>query len=213
MQTTLSGKGSKCRLCSPPDGSSRAGRRKGVPLASPRRETILVGAQAITLKNVLFLCTGNYYRSRFAELLFNYLAPQHDLDWQATSRGLALELGVNNVGAISQHALASLAARGIALEAAARYPLALNESDLASAHRIIAVNRDEHLPILKRTFPHCVKRVEFWRVHDLDFAMPDDALAQLERNVLGLIKRLWTLDHPTRPVARKPRAKRRSDAA
>jgi hypothetical protein len=25
-------------------------------------------------KNVLFLCTGNYYRSRFAEILFNSVA-------------------------------------------------------------------------------------------------------------------------------------------
>ena len=38
---------------------------------------------------VLFLCTGNYYRSRFAEMLFNALASRKDLDWTADSRGLA----------------------------------------------------------------------------------------------------------------------------
>ena len=40
-------------------------------------------------KTVLFLCTGNYYRSRFAEILFNHLAGQSKLAWRADSRGLA----------------------------------------------------------------------------------------------------------------------------
>ncbi|NEQ20686.1 MAG: hypothetical protein F6K28_15895 [Microcoleus sp. SIO2G3] len=33
----------------------------------------------------LFLCTGNYSRSRFAEHLFNALAPKYGLHWIATS--------------------------------------------------------------------------------------------------------------------------------
>lgn len=144
-------------------------------------------------KTVLFLCTGNYFRSRFAELLFNHLAPQHGLDWQATSRGLALELGVENVETISQHTLAGLAARAVALKAQLRSPLALNESDLADAHHIVAVNRDEHLPILEQKFPQWVKQVEFWHVRDLDFDMPEEALAQLERDVRGLINQCVTL--------------------
>src|SRR5262245_31370231 len=47
---------------------------------------------------LLFLCTGNYYRSRFAELLFNARAATHALPWQAFSRGLAIDKGVNNIG-------------------------------------------------------------------------------------------------------------------
>jgi protein-tyrosine phosphatase len=149
----------------------------------------MVEIEALKLKIMLFLCTGNYYRSRFAELLFNHLAKQLGLDWQATSRGLALERG-NNAGSISQHTLAGLAARGIALLGEVRRPHALNESDLASAHHIVAVNRAEHLPILERKFPQCVEQVEFWHVHDCDFATPDDALAQIESSVLGLINRV-----------------------
>jgi protein-tyrosine phosphatase len=42
-------------------------------------------------KTVLFLCTGNYYRSRFAEVLFNSVADRMGLPWRASSRGLALE--------------------------------------------------------------------------------------------------------------------------
>jgi protein-tyrosine-phosphatase len=43
-------------------------------------------------KTVLFLCTGNYYRSRFAEVLFNSVAGKLGLSWVASSRGLALVL-------------------------------------------------------------------------------------------------------------------------
>src|SRR5262249_16549937 len=105
-------------------------------------------------KCVLFLCTGNYYRSRFAEIVFNHLASQFDIDWRAVSRGLALERAVNNVGPISQATLVGLSARGIPAVANVRNPLALSESDLASADHIVAVNRVEHLPILEARFPH-----------------------------------------------------------
>ena len=140
-------------------------------------------------KSILFLCTGNYYRSRFAESLFNHLAKQHGLDWQATSRGLAIERGVNNVGSISQHALTGLSARGIVLVGEVRRPRALKESDLARAHQIVAVNRSEHLHILERNFPQYVEQVEFWNVHDCGLVTPDKALAQIEKNVLRLINR------------------------
>jgi len=36
----------------------------------------------------LFICTGNYYRSRFAEAVFNHHAAETNLKWQAFSRGV-----------------------------------------------------------------------------------------------------------------------------
>src|ERR1051326_4132468 len=64
-------------------------------------------------QTVLFLCTGNYYRSRYAELLFNSVAGKMSLPWKASSRGLALERGVNNVGPIAASAVEALEARGL----------------------------------------------------------------------------------------------------
>src|SRR5262249_57225544 len=63
-------------------------------------------------KTVLFLCTGNYYRSRFAEALFNSVAGRMGLPWRASSRGLALERGVNNVGPMAVSAGGAVGGRG-----------------------------------------------------------------------------------------------------
>ena len=140
--------------------------------------------------SVLFLCTGNYYRSRFAELLFNYLAPLSCLDWQATSRGIAIELGVDNIGPISPFILEGLALRGVQLDREIRFPLPLEEKDLATANRIIALKQDEHLPMLQRKFHHWVERTEFWQVPDIDGVDPTVALPQIERHVHELVQSL-----------------------
>ena len=57
------------------------------------------------MSTVLFVCTANYYRSRFAEHLFNHLAGPAQSQWTASSRGVATELGAGNVGPISPYAV------------------------------------------------------------------------------------------------------------
>ncbi len=53
-------------------------------------------------QTVLFLCTGNYYRSRFAEHFFNHVAVREGLAWQADSRGLDVKEG-RNPGPMAWH--------------------------------------------------------------------------------------------------------------
>src|SRR5689334_10207605 len=74
------------------------------------------------MKTVLFLCTGNYYRSRFAEELFNHWAEQYALDWAARSRALAIERGKANVGPISRLVVHALEKKGIQPQGHARMP-------------------------------------------------------------------------------------------
>ena len=69
------------------------------------------------MKTLLFLCTGNYYRSRYAEELFNHGAERIPLTWRAQSRGLAIERGTNNVGPLSPFALEALKDRGLVAQA------------------------------------------------------------------------------------------------
>jgi protein-tyrosine phosphatase len=144
------------------------------------------------MKTILFLCTGNYYRSRFAEELFNHLAAEAGLDWQAVSRGIAIERGLDNVGPISAHALRALEARDVAVRGAGRFPAQLREEELALADRVIALKEAEHRPLLLTRFPHWAGRVEYWHVDDDYDTPPGEAVAEMERNVRRLIRRLGT---------------------
>jgi predicted translation initiation factor SUI1 len=134
-------------------------------------------------KTVLFLCTGNYYRSRFAEMLFNSVAGKMGLPWQASSRGLALERGVNNVGPMAASAITALKALGIrADDAVARFPAQVTTDDLEKATRVVALKQAEHLPLLQEGFPAWAEKVEFWHVDDAP-----EALALIEQEVMGLV--------------------------
>jgi protein-tyrosine phosphatase len=145
-------------------------------------------------RTVLFICTGNYYRSRFAEIFFNWHAERRDLSWRAESRGL--ELSADNVGPMSTHTIARLRSLGIPLERYTRLPVAASHDDFDAAHHVVAVKETEHRPMLKRMFPTWVERAEFWEIHDLDCAGPDEAIPQLEGEVSDLIDRLAS--DPTR---------------
>lgn len=139
---------------------------------------------------ILFLCTGNYYRSRFAEHLFNHLAQSHDSTWRAESRGLAIELGRHLVGPISADTLKRLGELNVALSEPCRSPLECSAADLQSAARVIALKEAEHRPLLESRHAGWASRVEYWHVHDLDFATPDVALADIERQVRALVESL-----------------------
>ncbi|MEM7677395.1 MAG: low molecular weight phosphatase family protein [Myxococcota bacterium] len=131
---------------------------------------------------VLFLCTGNYYRSRTAEALFNHYAATQGVDARAISRGLGLS--AKNKGHISPHALAWLQARGVPYER--RDPLDLTAADLASARRIIAIDETEHRAMMNLRFPKWAARIEYWVIHDLDRTGPSQALAEIETRVRAL---------------------------
>jgi len=144
------------------------------------------------VNKLLFLCTGNYYRSRFAELLFNALAPTHHLPWQAFSRGVALEKGVGNVGPMSPLAIQTLQALGITSEGFARYPMQVQEDDLQGAEIIIALQEAEHRPYLSARYPAWVDQVEYWHVRDCVPTPAYDPLQEIARAVQQLIARLPT---------------------
>lgn len=140
---------------------------------------------------VLFLCTGNYYRSRFAEHFFNEHARQRKLDWTASSRGL--QPSPENPGYMSRHALDRLRRLGIEPPNPARLPMDVQASDLTAASLTIAMNEIEHRPLMEARFPEWTERVRYWEMYDLDVADADAGLAAIENAVLALVDELSAL--------------------
>lgn len=142
------------------------------------------------MHTVLFLCTGNYYRSRYAEIVFNALARQRGLAWQADSRGLAIDS--RNPGSISVHTRVALGRLKIACDSTQRFPRPVTQADFEAATHVVAVKEAEHRLLLDRHYPQWTDKVEFWHIHDIDCAHPDDALPQLHEHVVKLVERLAT---------------------
>ncbi len=140
--------------------------------------------------HVLFLCTGNFYRSRYAELLFNHLALEMGIACRAFSRGLALELGIYNIGPISYGVVAALDKMRIPHPDEFPFPLPVRENDLAQAEHIVALKEAEHRELLRVRFPGWEDRVDYWHIHDTDQATVAEALAEIEQNVRNLVQRL-----------------------
>jgi protein-tyrosine phosphatase len=148
------------------------------------------------MKVVLFLCTGNYYRSRFAEEMFNFLAPVECPGWKAVSRGIAVDLGINNIGPIAISTARALQQQGIIFNPSlARMPLQLEITDLEMADHIVALKQAEHFPMMQERFPSWLdtsdrSRIEYWHIHDIDRMPPEKGLPLITQQLQSLIKRL-----------------------
>lgn len=141
------------------------------------------------MKELLFICTGNYYRSRFAEGLFNHLCAAQPIGWRAFSRGLAIHWVVEN-RELSPFTEAAFARMGIDQCHSGERRVSLTEADLQRAALVIALKRDEHLPMVQAQFPHWAGKIEYWGVDDIDFVTSDIALPQIEAQVRALYRTL-----------------------
>ena len=139
--------------------------------------------------SVLFICTGNYYRSRFAEALFNHHAEHNGLRWRAISRGLAIDRVVERDG-LSRFTVDALAKRGIERRHTSLEKTALTSQDLADADLIIALCEVEHRPMIEEMHPVWVDQLIYWNVPDLPHCSPDEALSEIECQTLLLLNLL-----------------------
>ena len=145
----------------------------------------------LPMKTVLFLCTGNYYRSRYAEIFFNAKAEEMGLEWNAVSRGLAPD--PRNPGPMFRATMKALQKQGISVENHLRLPMKVTEADFESNDHVVAVKEAEHRPMILRNFPQWLDQVEFWHVDDLDCCGPDEAFPHLDREVAALLLRLGNI--------------------
>lgn len=143
------------------------------------------------MQSILFLCTGNYYRSRFSEEYFNHFAERESLPWRADSMGIQRDFtGNGNVGPIAQNTLNKLASLGIEPRAAKRMPRHVHEPHFHEFDRVIAVSRDEHEPMLAEIWDMQTKNVEYFDVEDLHIEGPETALPRLILRLDSLLDEL-----------------------
>ncbi len=140
---------------------------------------------------LLFICTGNYYRSRYAEMYFNDLASKSGTPWSASSRGLATE-GSKNIGPIAPRVIVRLQQQGIMLDGQLRYPVQLTQADLQTSKLIIALHEPEHRPLMQQLFPTWANQISYWHIPDLDKMNSEAAFLAMENQVSELLHQLPT---------------------
>ena len=146
------------------------------------------------MNKVLFICTGNYYRSRFAEEYFNYKAKILQINWSAYSKGLSENMpSLNNPGSISVHTKEALTARKIEGKGLHRFPEPLIPEDLERYNTFIALSELEHKPMLEKRFPEFLPNIEYAEIGDLPVETPKEAITKIEKLVDDLIARFQEL--------------------
>lgn len=147
-----------------------------------------------TKSHILFLCTGNYFRSRFCEEWFNYCVRirNHQDLLEAKSAGLGVQPGNGNIGPMAVEAMAALSARGLVLDQALLHlPHQLSEAELIEANCVVAVDAEAHRPMIQAQFPAWESRIHFWDVKDLgECDVGVDPITQLQHRVEELVDRL-----------------------
>jgi protein-tyrosine phosphatase len=140
-----------------------------------------------TRQRVLFICTGNFYRSRFAEAVFNHHAEQRLIPWTAFSRGLAIHLAE---GYLSSFTTEALYKRHIELRHTGPARTPLSEDDLLNSRYRIAMDRSEHFQMMRSQFSEWADRIDYWDVSDIPFRSSIDALPEIEFKVMQLLEKI-----------------------
>ena len=137
------------------------------------------------MHKILFVCTGNYYRSRFAETYFNHAAASLNVPATAFSRGLQLN-PEKNKGVISLHAETYLDSLNIPVDKT-QAPARLETHDLTTATTVIVLDETEHRPMIRTLYPEWEEKVDYWKFEDDYILSPSVVLPTLKERVHRLV--------------------------
>jgi protein-tyrosine phosphatase len=139
-------------------------------------------------KQVLFVCTGNYYRSRFAEALFNQKARQAHSGWVAVSRGLRLDSSQQGISPLARQQLEK---RGVSREFWEGAPKPLTRKDLERSDYVVLMDETEHRPMLEKQFPSCNgRKIHYWHIGETGAMSASQACQLMAGDIGELLKTL-----------------------
>ena len=143
--------------------------------------------QVRVCQTVLFLRTGNFYRSRHAEAWFNDKACRHGLHWQVKSRGFRPYLASED---LSDWAADRLARSGVASSLSPTKPAKVTIEYLANSTLVIAMREAEQASMRRRDFPKWTNRIQYWDIGETDKTAPETKLPKIESEVDNLVRNL-----------------------
>jgi|TARA_B110000467_G_C18175542_1_gene397632 protein-tyrosine phosphatase len=117
------------------------------------------------MKKVLFVCTANIHRSRFAEEVFNHLAKKSDKDYHAFSAGL--KVGDFSYREIYYPALENL--KNFKIEPIRPKELSkhIDNVILEEYYKIICMDKNEHRPMVNANPRLSKYHFEYWDIVDI----------------------------------------------
>ena len=117
------------------------------------------------MTKVLFVCTANIHRSRFAEEVFNYLSEKNKKSSSAFSAGL--RVGDYNFRKIYYPALDNLEKFNILPKRADELSVHINNIDLNQYDRLICMDKNEHKPMIQSDPYLSTFKFEYWDITDM----------------------------------------------
>lgn len=116
-------------------------------------------------ESVLFICTGNWFRSKFAE---TYLRSKGYTN--VISRGLKVNNSkhkkIREKRKISKRVKHKLKSLNILNNYNYVNPTQLTQDDLDRYDTIIAMNKEEHYNFIKKHYPNYINKIIFWDIND-----------------------------------------------
>ena len=119
----------------------------------------------IIMKKILFVCTANIYRSRFAEEVFNSLAINRGASLRAFSAGL--KVGEYTTRKIYYPALEQLERYNITPQRENDLSTHIDELDLDEYDKIICMDEPEHRPMVEQNMNLKGREVVYWNIVDI----------------------------------------------
>ena len=119
---------------------------------------------------ILFIGTHDRFRSKFACLYFNALCQEKNIKTKAFSAGFDISLDNRRLKKANP-ALDYLGEMGQLIEEDDMIPNQLEQVYFDACDRVICMNMEEHLTMMRKRFPEQVKKCIYWHYSD-EFKMP-----------------------------------------